>query len=200
MKKKRSKIQLIYTVLGIAFAVLATQTNPTYAYNLLGWRWNGTPTSGCCAELRASVPSDGWADGVGGPDSRAFTISYVNWSNNNQLNVPRKSNVNWTTEDSRNLPALATDTTDPSVTWDGLTDTNANSGIIATSTVYLNHAYTHNYNFTQIDGVAAHEIGHQMGLDHSPGCVLMVPDTPTRLACGISIATDDDLDGIAALY
>ncbi len=64
----------------------------------------------------------------------------------------------------------------------------------------LNAAYTSGYSADKREGVAAHEVGHTLGLAHSSTCVLMNPTTPDRTNCGVFTPQQDDVDGVQAIY
>jgi predicted Zn-dependent protease len=65
---------------------------------------------------------------------------------------------------------------------------------------YLNSFFTGTYSQTIIDGVAAHEVGHVLGLNHSNACVLMQPSTLLRNACNVYGPVQDDINGVNSLY
>lgn len=92
------------------------------------------------------------------------------------------------------------------VQWDGLTTTFFNgNGIITYATVRLNDFYTNGYTAGKRQSVAAHELGHTLGLgDVSGGAELMNGKT-----CGtssrwcsffINAPETDDINGINAIY
>lgn len=171
----------LLTLLGISSA---------YAYNLEGYRWGGTPSSGCCANLYYNEPSDtGWVYGV---DKDAMHGAESAWNNS-------PANVYYVNNGSPNISF--NDTVNSSVNWDGITYYSWNSdNTFAYANAYVNGYYLINYPSWVSQGVAAHELGHVLGLAHSNGCVLMVPDTPDRQSCGISGPTQDDVNGANALY
>jgi predicted Zn-dependent protease len=64
----------------------------------------------------------------------------------------------------------------------------------------LNYHFTRSDSASTIKGIAAHELGHAIGLAHTSGCVLMTPYTSTRNSCGIYGPVSDDINGVNSLY
>lgn len=159
--------------------------SPASAYSLEGARWHGTPTSGCCATIHVQY-SSAWYPG----DSAAFDNARSAW-NGSPANVLLDNHSGALTVD---------DTSDSSVGWDGITNYSYSSGSFNYAHVLLNYYYTSGYSSATKQGVAAHELGHAMGLGHTNGCVLMTPNTPTRNSCGIYGPTSDEVNGINSLY
>ena len=73
-------------------------------------------------------------------------------------------------------------------------------GHFTSMSAWLNYHWLAGYSSNEARGVAAHELGHIAGLDHTSGCVLMTPYTSTRQSCGISYPVTDDVNGINAMY
>lgn len=94
---------------------------------------------------------------------------------------------------------MLTEVTDATVGWDGLSTRYPAKGITQSGILRLNYQFTQVYAQATTDGVAAHEIGHIIGLaDLQSGCFLMNGFTHSR--CGITKPTSDEVNGAKALY
>lgn len=187
--QKRGRLVLLALLIVTS---LTTAENSASAYNLLGIRWAGTPTSGCCAALNVQYAST-FQPG----DRDAFDNARGAWNGSS-------ANVIFTSGSS----ALTVgDTVNSSVGWDGITNSTYNTCpspltgyCFVSSNVYLNYYYTSGYTPSVSQGVAAHELGHAIGLDHYPYCDLMNGYTPSRILCGIAGPVLDDINGVNSLY
>lgn len=188
--KKNSLVLGFVAALGLVAATFVG-ANRASAFNLLGPRWGGTPTMGCCAELGVFTFTE--TSFLDPNDFNAFSNAYVSWNN-----VNSGANVNWVF--TSNMNATAGDVDQPGVTWDGIANWAATGEFFDTNFVLLNIAFTAAYDWETRTGVAAHEIGHQMGLDHAGSCALMTPDTPTRRTCNVFTPQADDVAGINSMY
>lgn len=84
-------------------------------------------------------------------------------------------------------------------TWDGITYWSSTGSAFNSGTkAYLNTKYTGGYDANKVRGVAAHGMGHALGLDHVSGCRLMNGFTTSR--CGIYRPTADEINGINNKY
>jgi hypothetical protein len=127
-------------------------------------------------------------------DSQAFDNGRSAWT-------ASSANVFWYTTTSSQM-IVAEDTTNSSVAWDGLSDLEpCISCQYQDGASELNYYYTQHYSIYERQGVAAHELGHIMGLAHHSGCYLMEPTTPYRYGtCGITGPVTDDVNGVNSLY
>lgn len=155
---------------------------------LNGSRWANTPTSGCCATIHVQILT-----GLFGSSRTAYNGAISAWTNS-------AANVILT---SASGALTAGDTVNSSVTWDGLTSYATHACGSKTCFTYahslLNFWFTQNYTSDDIQGVAAHELGHAIGLAHQPtGCALMRASTQTR--CGLTGPAADDVNGANHIY
>lgn len=94
-------------------------------------------------------------------NSTAWSSGAALWKNNTNFKV------------STTLGAASSyyayDTSDSSVTWDGITTTTYSGGIITNAQLRLNTYYTSASKYTAAikAGVTGHEVGHSLGLNHS---------------------------------
>ena len=183
---------LIATLLILCTSFL--RSDSAYAYVLYGFKWPGQPAPGvCCAHISYAKTSgqylwdsQGWDDGVSAWNaSPALVIFNQAGSANLTLAEANYSNVS----------------------WDGLSNINAMGTSISYATSWLNAFYTQPYNATrsQVQSIAAHELGHDLGLDHnSVGCQLMLRYTSDRWkvwgGCKVNTPQQDDINGVNSLY
>lgn len=187
--RKRSRIaQMVLVCLVVLTATFLG--GPANAYNLEGAKWAGTPNSGCCATIHASP--NGAADSSGLNIMSPFDAAGFR----NALNAWNGSPANVLLDFHSGALTLY-DPTVSNVSWDGYTTWSTSGGYFNNAQVKLNTYYTRNYSAAWIQGVAAHELGHAMGIGHVSSCALMYPNTPR---CGIDTPTSDDVNGINALY
>jgi predicted Zn-dependent protease len=173
----------------VATALFLGSAAAASAYTLEGGRWGGTPTSGCCANIHVQYASS------------MYSIDRAGWDNARAVWNGSAANV-YLTNASGAL--TVNDSYASTVAWDGITylsSTSCGSSSCWTSAnAYMNNYYTRSDSTSTIQGIAAHELGHAMGIGHASGCVLMTAATSTRNSCGIHGPTTDDVNGINRLY
>lgn len=172
-------------VLGLAFLVISGAS--VSAYHLTGLKWSDPD------------PITTWIY-PGGVDSTAFYNSRVAWNNTSTpINFTGANNIG--TEE-----VGLTTVYNSSVGWDGQTAVTFSGGLMIHATSKLNTFYTANspYGAGARQSVAAHEMGHALGLDHTSGQVLMNPATFGQGSrwgdYGINTPRGDDVNGVNALY
>jgi hypothetical protein len=187
----RAVVGSLAIALIVGLAVLVLQVYPASAYHLLGGRWPNQPYSGCCANIYITYSGSF----ISSADRTGWDNGRFAWNNTASANI-----FFWTTSSCCTI--VAYDTNDTSTDSDGWTTLYpCGSCTYNYADLYLNYAFTKNYSSAEIQSVAAHELGHLAGLDHSSGCVLMNGSTATRWgSCGINLPQTDDVNGVNALY
>lgn len=74
---------------------------------------------------------------------------------------------------SPTLPITLYDANFSDVSWDGIANWSPANGTIQGTSARLNYYYTNNYETNKKKGIAAHELGHLIGLTHIDACYLM---------------------------
>lgn len=173
---KYRKLVKAGVVLFVCFALLLVVSKQAFAYALEGGKWSGSQISIGFYGSQQSYDKQGWING------------YTAWNN-------AKTHIHF----SANGGTLdAHDMYRNDVTWDGLTNYTINIfGYFTGVDTYLNYYYTQHYSASTIQEVAAHELGHSVGLAHVNSCVLMNPYTGSR--CG-NTPKQDDINGVNYLY
>lgn len=175
MKKKT----LFLATAALSVSLMAIGTTQALAYNLTGAHWTSADRPVTISAVYSGT-ANGWLNGMGAWNATP-TKAYFHQVAGNQTTILYDAN-------------------DSSVGWDGLSTWSPGTGIINNASGRLNYYYTKGYNANQIKGVAAHELGHILGLAHHSGCYLMVDNTPQRTSCGVYTPQSDDQAGINALY
>lgn len=148
------------------------------------------PSSGCCANLGVQYNNVSQSY-----DSTGFYLGFLLWNHNfgsgANVQINRVSSSVYTVQDMYNS----------GVSWDGMTSLQVGLDLnFSAAATWMNSFFTGTYSQQVITGVAAHEVGHVLGLAHSNACVLMQPSTLLRNVCGVSGPVQDDINGVNSLY
>jgi Matrixin len=187
--RSRGAMLGLATMLSVAGAVVLP--SEAKAYTLEGLRWQNEPTSGCCASLGVQ-----YGTLTQTYDSNGYYLGFLSWNHSFNSGV----NVNVTTVSSS--PWTADDLYNSGVQWDGISIVSAqlNGQYFNAVNMHLNYFYTQNYSQQTVSALAAHEIGHGLGLADSNACVIMQPSTPSRISCNVYVPQQDDKNGVNAQY
>jgi hypothetical protein len=174
-----------------------------HAYHLEGPRWPNQPSGGCCLYVSYYI-----ASGTSTSSVTAWNSGAAAWNG---------SAANYLVESGGATNSLGS-TYNSSVGWDGITTLYTSGNTFTKFQSLLNTYYTENhttcgfwpfpdcYTDATRKSVAAHELGHVAGLDHTSACVLMNPYTfgsggRFTSDCGyINVPKTDDINGVNAQY
>jgi hypothetical protein len=176
------KIEIVIFACIFSMCLFLVFSGNALAYNLdEGARWYGTPGSGCCASINVQFNS--------------FAKSYDRTGAQYGVSAWNASPANVVFNYASGALTID-DVNQCGVGWDGITYWGKNVfGYFMYANIHLNYCLTQSESITQIQGDAAHELGHAIGLDHASGCVLMEASG----WCAV-VPKQDDINGANALY
>lgn len=153
------------------------------AYVLEGYKWHGTPSSGCCAYIHVQFNTFTYSN------TRSAVTDAMNKWTGSPANVILQA-----------LPGnlTAEDTNDPTVDWVGITFKNTSGGYFNWAHVVMDEPQMVRLSYSNQVEASMHELGHAMGLDHTYGCIGVMEGTSNY--CGYGAPSSDDVAGINALY
>jgi hypothetical protein len=185
--RTRGATRRLAAALAAASATIAVASSPTLGFVLLGGQW-------------ADEDSISYFTEAGGVTATAFVNAKNHWN----AATPTITFVSGS-EGHEDVTFRAVN--NGTVPWDGATNISPNccSGANYTSAVArLNRFYTDGYVAGARQGVASHEMGHVLGLDHTCDCDrIMNPftfGTDSREAFGARTPRPDDKNGVNAIY
>lgn len=175
LEARKSLKATVITMIATLMILLSASGANAYVYN--GGKWGSANITVYMYPMSSKSVS-------------AWTAARDNWSQATDVNLYAGSpGSNITLNETYNA----------NVTWDGIAYTSRSGGVfLSPANAYLNTRYTNGYTNIKTRGVAAHEIGHTIGLADVNYQTLMAGNTPLR--GGIYYPTNDEITGINRLY
>ncbi len=165
----------------LSIAIILSLGGSVLAYSLLGPKWSSST-------IAYYVPVN-----ISAANTNSYTNAASNWT----------ASTNATLNKTIGVGICCTAGSFSKVDWDGNTLSGYNGAYFTSSTCTLNTYFTDNYSTNKIRSVAAHELGHALGLADlgTSANALMNGHTFNRYdSKGIYTAQTDDKNGVNSLY